>query len=107
MTVACVRRSDSVSRVRLAFGREGRRSARPAQHLEDGNFRLLGEGEKFLLKNDYWIRPATGQAGNAIDFFVKLRGMRFDCVMLLHYGTSGLLDNGVDGEGAEREVLGN
>ena len=35
------------------------------------------------MKDNYWIRPATGQAGNAIDFFVKLRGMRFDCVMLL------------------------
>ncbi len=33
------------------------------------------------MKDNYWIRPATGQAGNAIDFFVNLRDMRFDRVM--------------------------
>jgi len=51
--------------------------------LEDGNFRLLGESEELIVKDNYWIRPATGQVGNAIDFFVKIRGMRFDSVMRL------------------------
>lgn len=53
----------------------GRRSARPAHRIEDGNFRLLGESGGLIVKDNYWIRPASGQAGNTIDFFVKLWGM--------------------------------
>jgi len=45
--------------------------------LEDGNFRLIGDSGDLILKENYWIRTDTAESGNAIDFFVKIRGMSF------------------------------
>ncbi len=47
------------------------------QPLEDGNARLVGEPGNLVVKENYWIRTDTGESGNAIDFFVKIRGMAF------------------------------
>jgi hypothetical protein len=53
------------------------------QPLEDGNARLVGEPGNVIEKQNYWIRTDTGQSGNAIDFFVKIRGMSFHETMRL------------------------
>jgi hypothetical protein len=47
------------------------------QPLEDGNHRLVGEPGNLVVKENYWIRTDTGESGNAVDFFVKIRGMSF------------------------------
>lgn len=53
------------------------------QPLEDGNARLVGEPGNVIIKENYWIRTETGESGNAIDFFVKVRGMPFHETMRL------------------------
>jgi hypothetical protein len=47
------------------------------QPLEDGNVRLVGESGNVIIKDHYWIKTDTGESGNTIDFFVKIRGMSF------------------------------
>jgi hypothetical protein len=47
------------------------------QPLEDGNMLLVGEPGKLIVKENYWIRTDPNESGNAIDFFVKIRGMSF------------------------------
>ena len=37
----------------------------------------MGEPGNVIVKENYWIRTDTGESGNAVDFFVKLRGMSF------------------------------
>ncbi len=37
-------------------------------------------------KENYWIRTDTGESGNAVDFFVKIRGMSFIETMRLLLG---------------------
>lgn len=51
--------------------------------MRDGNYRVLGLPEEVVLKDHYWVRTADGMAGNAIDFLVKIRGMRFSKAMRL------------------------
>jgi len=53
------------------------------QPLEDGNTRIVGEPGNVIVKENYWIQTDSGEAGNAIDFFVKLRGMAFAETMRL------------------------
>lgn len=47
------------------------------QPLEDDNHRLVGEPGNVIIKENYWIRTETAESGNAVDFFVKIRGMSF------------------------------
>jgi len=47
------------------------------QPLEDGNTMVVGEPGNLIVKENYWIRTDTNESGNAIDFFVKIRGMSF------------------------------
>ena len=47
------------------------------QPLEDGNMRVVGEPGNLVVKENYWIRTDTGESGNTIDFFVKVRGIAF------------------------------
>jgi len=56
------------------------------QPLEDGNMRVVGEPGILVVKENYWIRTDTGESGNAIDFFVKVRGMAFVEAMRLLLG---------------------
>jgi hypothetical protein len=34
-----------------------------------------------IIKEHYWNCPESGQSGNAIDFFVKIRGVTFNEAM--------------------------
>jgi len=51
--------------------------------MPDGNYRVLGLPEEVVLKDHYWVRTGDGLAGNAIDFLVKIHGMRFAKAMRL------------------------
>jgi hypothetical protein len=51
--------------------------------LEDGNARVVGEPGNLVVKKNYWIRTDTGESCNAVDFFVKVRGMSFYDTMRL------------------------
>jgi hypothetical protein len=37
----------------------------------------VGEPGNLVVKENYGIRTDTGESGNAIDFFVNVRGMPF------------------------------
>lgn len=51
----------------------------------DDNYRVIlpKPPAEIIIKHNYWRRPDTGQAGNAIDFFVKLLGFSFNKAMEL------------------------
>jgi hypothetical protein len=48
---------------------------RPADNFE------LAAHKGLLLKDSYWRWPERNLAGNAIDFFVKVRGLSFNDAM--------------------------
>lgn len=48
---------------------------RPTKNLEVLEYRGL------LVKGSYWLWPGRNQAGNAIDFFVKVLGLSFNIAM--------------------------
>ena len=52
-----------------------RLNERPAQNLEVLEYKGL------VIKDSYWRWPARNQAGNAIDFFVKVLGLSFHDAM--------------------------
>lgn len=45
--------------------------------IPNGNHRLVGDPGNLVVKENYWIRTDIGDSGNAVDFFVKIRGMSF------------------------------
>lgn len=47
------------------------------------NYMVLGLPEEVVVKNNFWVRLDDGEAGNAIDFLVKIRGMSFHRAMEL------------------------
>ncbi len=54
------------------------------------NFRITGcpperkgQAAGIVIKHHYWTDPENGAAGNAIDFMVKIIGMRFNQAMQL------------------------
>ena len=57
----------------------------------DGNYAITGlpctasaaQGlaHEIIIKEHYWNCPDSGQSGNAIDFFVKIRGVTFNEAM--------------------------
>ena len=49
----------------------------------EGNFAVGGFPREIIIKEHYWNCPDSGQAGNAIDFFVKIRGVTFKEAMTL------------------------
>ena len=60
----------------------------------DGNYAIIacppdcyavgrGLANEIIIKEHYWNCPESGQAGNAIDFFVKIRGVTFNEAMTL------------------------
>ena len=52
----------------------------PATNREAGNFELpLIPG--LIVKDSYWRWPQRDLAGNAIDFFMRVRGMTFHDAM--------------------------
>lgn len=50
---------------------------------QDGNYLVLGLSGDVVVKQHYWVRLDNGQAGNAIDFFVKLQCKTFAQTMRL------------------------
>lgn len=53
------------------------------QHVANGNYLVIGPSPDVVVKDHYWVCAETGQAGNAIDFLVRVRNMRFHDVMRL------------------------
>ncbi len=49
----------------------------------DDNYAITGLANEIIIKEHYWNCPDTGQSGNAIDFFVKIRGVTFNEAMTL------------------------
>ncbi len=49
----------------------------------DGNYIVHGLPNEILVKDHFWICAEDGQAGNAIDFLVNIRGMPFSKAMEL------------------------
>jgi hypothetical protein len=50
---------------------------------QNGNHAIAGLAGDIVVKDHYWHCLDTGQAGNAIDFFVKIRGVTFNEAMTL------------------------
>ncbi len=48
------------------------------EHIKDGNFSVIGCHAEVIMKNHYWVCSDNGQSGNAIDFLVKIEGLRFE-----------------------------
>ncbi len=42
-----------------------------------GNFEVLGLDQPVVVKEHYCTCPDTGEAGNAIDFMMRFRGLSF------------------------------
>ena len=53
------------------------------QPRANGNYTIAGLANDIVIKDHYWNCPDSGQAGNAIDFFVKIRGVTFNEAMTL------------------------
>ena len=49
----------------------------------DGNYAISGLAREIIIKEHYWNCPDSGQSGNAIDFFTKIRGVTFKEAMTL------------------------
>lgn len=47
------------------------------------NYAIAGLANDIIIKDHYWHCLDSGQAGNAIDFFVKVRGVTFNEAMTL------------------------
>ena len=47
------------------------------RRLPGGNFEVLGLDQSVVVKEHYWTCPDTGEAGNAIDFMMRFRGLSF------------------------------
>lgn len=56
------------------------------QPTGQGNVIVLDLPGEITVKEHYWVRLEDGAAGNAIDFLVKIRGMRFSEAMILLHG---------------------
>ena len=52
----------------------------------EANFAVTGLAYEIIIKDHYWNCPDSGQSGNAIDFFVKIRGVTFNEAMTLLSG---------------------
>jgi hypothetical protein len=50
---------------------------------QDDNYCVKNLAEDVIVKNHFWVRPHDGSSGNAIDFFVRLRGKSFNEAMEL------------------------
>ena len=55
------------------------------------HYLIAGLASKIGIKEHYWNCPDAGQAGNAIDFLVNIRGVTFNEAMTML--TSGPMDH--------------
>ena len=53
----------------------------PMQAMQNGNIRVYDLPKEILIKETYWVCPATGNGGNAIDLLVQVMGMSFSEAM--------------------------
>ena len=53
------------------------------QSRPNGNYAIAGLANEIVIKDHYWHCIDAGQAGNAIDFFVTVRGVTFNEAMTL------------------------
>jgi len=51
--------------------------------LAHGNYILTGLPREIVVKDHYWVCADTGEAGNAIDFLVRVKGTSFNEAMRL------------------------
>ena len=51
--------------------------------LAKGNYVIIGFSPDIVVKDHYWVCADTGDAGNAIDFFVRIKGTSFQEAMRL------------------------
>ena len=68
--------------------REKKKSFRSAeeesfQNGVDNNYVIIGFSPDIVVKDHYWVCADTGDAGNAIDFFVRIKGTSFHEAMRL------------------------
>jgi hypothetical protein len=51
--------------------------------IAKGNYVIIGFSPDIVVKDHYWVCADTGDAGNAIDFFVRIKGTSFQEAMQL------------------------
>lgn len=49
----------------------------------NGNYAIAGLAPEIVVKDHYWVCADDGSAGNAIDFFVRLKNTSFNDAMKL------------------------
>ena len=49
--------------------------------IANDNYVVLGFSQDIVVKDHYWVCADTGDAGNAIDFFVQVLGLSFHDAM--------------------------
>ena len=51
--------------------------------MANDNYMVIGFFPDLVVKDHYWVCADTGDAGNAIDFFVRIKGTSFQEAMRL------------------------
>jgi hypothetical protein len=51
--------------------------------MANDNYVIIGVSPDIVVKDHYWVCADTGDAGNAIDFFVRIKGTSFQEAMRL------------------------
>jgi len=51
--------------------------------IANDNYVVIGLTHDIVVKEHYWVCADTGAAGNAIDFFVRVKGISFNEAMRL------------------------
>lgn len=51
--------------------------------IANDNYAVIGLARDIVVKDHYWVCADTGEAGNAIDFLVRVKGVSFQEAMRL------------------------
>jgi len=51
--------------------------------MANDNYVIIGFSPDIVVKDHFWVCADTGDAGNAIDFFVRIKGTSFHKAMRL------------------------
>ena len=51
--------------------------------IANDNYVVIGLPQDIVVKDHFWVCTDTGSAGNAIDFFVRVKGTSFNDAMRL------------------------
>ena len=52
-------------------------------YIANDNYVIIDFSPDIVVKNHFWVCADTGDAGNAIDFFVRIKGTSFQEAMQL------------------------